>query len=291
MNKSFKRDLERSVILYKSFERYFFEADKTPFYIVIPVRDWDLFTNRFKNLKDNKEIKNLPKFITEQEVFERCNEPDVSENGNVAQQVVKLCFGSTKIAKNYIMIDSDNYFTKNFNPKVLFENGILKTFAWKLPTEVVEKNKHTKLNCCIKPVLRRDTFSSAYDMQSFIKNFFGNKNKDFYAFVGSPFFFNSDALARMKKFMNDKGGYKFSTIIRLIPFEMQWYGEYMLQNENFIRTDGIMTLISSPDECHEEDGGSHAYGIWFQSVIYDYKNNGPEKDNNQLIYVKPAHCK
>ena len=292
MNKSFKRDLERSVVLYKSFEKYFLGADKTPFYIVIPARDWDLFTDKFKNLKENNEIKNLPQFITEQEVFERCNEPDVSQDGNMAQQVVKLCFGATKIAKNYIMMDSDNYFTKNFNPEVLFENNTLKTFAWKMTNEVIEKNKNYMVNhCYTEPILRNPKVISAYDMNLFIKEFFGNKNKEFFGFVISPQLFNSDALSRMKEFIDKKGGYKISTIIHLIPFEMQWYGEYILQHEKFIKSDGIMTLISSPDECHPEDGGPNAYGLWFQSVIYDYENHGPTKDNDKLIYKRPAHCK
>jgi len=291
MNKSFKRDLERSVILYQSFERYFLGADKTPFFIVIPAKDWDLFVNRFKILKDNNDIKNTPQFISEQEVFERCNEPDVSGNGNIAQQVVKLCFGSTKIAKNYIMMDSDNYFTKDFNPKILFKNGVLKTFAWKLPKSRIENNKNRKLGCCASPIMRNNGQSiTAYDMHVFIKDFFGNKNQEFYEFVTSPFLFDSNALIRMKKLIDKKGGYKIATLIRLIPFEMQWYGEYMLQHENFINIDGIMTVVNSPDECHPEDGGSNSYGFCFQSVIYDYENHGPAKNNDQLIYVRPAHC-
>lgn len=291
MNKSFKRDLERSVILYKSFEKYFLGAEKIPFVMVIPVIDWDLFINRFQDLKEHEEIRGVPQFITEEEVFERCNEPGLSMEGWLSQQVVKLCFGSTRIAKNYIMIDSDNYFVKEFDPKVLFKNGVLKTIAWKLPNSRIEGDKTSMLNGFISPILRNNGHQiTTHDMHIFIKDFFGNKKQDFYAFVLSPFLFNSDALARMKKFIDKKGGYKISTLIRLMPYEMQWYGEYVLQHEDFIKTGGIMKLINSPDECHPEDPGPGYYGFWFQSVIYDYVNNGPSKDSDQLIYKRPAHC-
>jgi len=39
LNKSFQRDLERSVIAYKSFEKYFLGAEHVPFVIVIPSKD------------------------------------------------------------------------------------------------------------------------------------------------------------------------------------------------------------------------------------------------------------
>ncbi len=290
MNKSFKRDLERSVILYKSFEKYFLGAESVPFVIVIPAGDWDLFMNRFKNLKDRKEIENIPQFITEQEVFERCNEPDISSNGGLAQQAVKLCFGSTRIAKNYIMMDSDNYFIKEFDPKILFKGGVSKTFSWKLPESYIEKNKIAILSCCINPIMRNNGQSiTHYDMHVFIKDFFGNKKKEFYGFVMSPFVFNSDALARMKKWIDKKGGYKIATLIRLMPFEMQWYGEYMLQHENFIPMNAIFTLIESPDHCYLEDGGD-AYGFTFQAIIYDYVDHQGNRENSQLVYKRPAHC-
>ena len=196
LNKSFKRDLERSVILYKSFEKYFLGAEKVPFFMVIPVKDWELFIDRFQDLKEQKEIKLLPQFITEQEVFERCNESDVPIEGWLSQQVIKLCFGSTRIAKNHIMIDSDNYFVKDFDSKILFKNGILKTISWKLPNSRIEEDKTTIVNGFISPVLRNNGHAiSTHDMHIFIKDFFGNKKQDFYVFVLSPFLFNSDALA------------------------------------------------------------------------------------------------
>ncbi|MDC0865079.1 DUF6492 family protein [Rickettsiaceae bacterium] len=287
MNKSFKRDLERSVILYKSFEKHFLNFENIPFYIVIPSRDWKLFLDRFRDLKSREEIKMVPGFMTEQEVFQRCGDEDVSDNGGLAQQIVKLCFGSTRIAKNYLMIDSDNYFLKDFDPKVLFKNGIPKTISWKLPESVIEDNKNMNLSSAYEPILRKHDRMSAYDMHMFMKNLFGDKSSEHHGFVISPFLFNSDSLFRMKEFIHKKGGYKISHLIKMIPYEMQWYGEYVLQHEKFIPGRPIFSLIGSPDECHPEIPDEKSYGFWFQSVIY-------AKDsmtyNPQLIYKRPKHC-
>lgn len=287
LNKSFRRDLDRSVNLYKSFEQHFLNAENTPFFIVIPSKDWGLFVNRFSELKNNKKIRRLPQFLTEQEVFERCGEPDVSYDGNVAQQVVKLCFGSTKIARNYIMLDSDGYFLKPFDSKTLFEGKVLKTVAWKVPESFIEVYKKMQTKCCFEPIQRVSKLTTGFENIMFMKEFFGNKQKEIYGFVTGTFLLNSDVLYRMKKFIKNKGGYKVSTLIKLVPFEMQWYGEYVLQHENFIPTNAIFTIINNPNECADL---GESYGFIYQSVIYDYKANKLPKENKHLIYTLPAHC-
>jgi len=287
MNKSFKRDLERSVILYKSFEKYFINAENIPFFIIIPVKDWQLFLDRFSTLKLNNEIKKIPHFMTEQEVFQRCGDEDISEDGIRAQQVVKLCFGSTKLARNYLMMDSDNYFLRKFNYKILFDNYMPKTTAWKLPNSVIQNNKKLYQGYGVSPILRNQEKMTVYDMRMFMKEFFGNKYSDHYGFVMSPFLFNSDALFRMKDFIKEKGGYKFSHLIKLIGFEMQWYGEYIQQYENFIPMNCIFELIGSPDECRSENPSQDSYGFCFQSIIYEKDSM---RDNPKLVYKRPEHC-
>lgn len=295
LNKSFKRDLERSALLYQSYEKYFLNYENTPFFVVVPLADLDLFKQRFDDLKDQNAIKKLPEFLTEQDVLKTCGEPDITYNGSWTQQVIKLCFGMTNIAKHYIMIDSDNYFTKNFDPKVLFEGGTFKTFGWKLPESLVEQYKTYKMNHFIDKLYLGDT--TAYNNYVLVKDFFGNNNeglfakyKGFYAFVASPFYFNSDVIHRMRGFIDKKGGYNFAMLITIVPFEMQWYGEYVLQHEKYIQYPGMFKLVSSPDECVPEDGGDNVYGLWYQSLIYDYENHGPAAENTQLIYKRPAHC-
>lgn len=82
-------------------------------------------------------------------------------------------------------------------------------------------------------------------------------------------------------------------LIRITPSEMQWYGEYILQHEKFIPINILFSLIDSPDQCIPEDGENTAYGVWFQSLIYDYTKNTIDTavpENTHLIYKRPAHC-
>ncbi|ASX27504.1 hypothetical protein BA173_00980 [Rickettsia sp. MEAM1 (Bemisia tabaci)] len=94
LNKSFTRDLNRSLHLYESFEKYFVDAENTPFYVVVGKDELDLFKNAFTDLKNKGAIQRMPNFMTENEVLEKCGEPDVTIQGNWTQQVCKLCFGT-----------------------------------------------------------------------------------------------------------------------------------------------------------------------------------------------------
>jgi hypothetical protein len=87
-------------------------------------------------------------------------------------------------------------------------------------------------------------------------DFFGNKNKDYYGYVSGSVFFSSNALHRMKDLLQQKGGYKFSMLIRIAPYEGQWYGEYVLQHEKFIPTHGLFILIDNAEQCFPENAGS-----------------------------------
>jgi hypothetical protein len=290
LNKSFVRDVDRSVNLYKSFEEYFVGAEHTPFFIVIPACDLELFTKKFNDAKNEKEIKTLPTFFIEQDILQRCKEPDMHK-GSVNQQLIKLCFGTLEIAKNYISLDSDNYFTKRFNPTTLFTNGVIKTASWKLNDIYIEQFNTNVVGFTDATELTNTWLNN----MKFIKNFFGNHNnpKDYYSFVNSSLFISSDSIHRMKKFLADAGIYDFAHLLAIIPFEGQWYGEYVLYKENFIASNGLFTLINSPNDCALEDGGDKAYGVWFQSLDYDYESNrrNPESTlNPNLVYKRPAHC-
>jgi hypothetical protein len=208
----------------------------------------------------------------------------------MVQQVVKLCFASTRIARNYLMVDSDNYFLKPFDYKILLNgSGIARVMSHKLYKDLMKEHQGVYLSYGAAPILRERESMSAYDMHSFMKEFFGDPNSPRYGFVMSPFLFSSDVLLRMQTFIKQKGGYSFSHLIKLFPFEMQWYGEYLLQHDKFIPTRGIFELIASPDECRSETPTEGNYGFWFQSVIYE--GTSVQGENSQIIYKRPVHCK
>ncbi|MGU9987478.1 DUF6492 family protein [Rickettsia sp. R1] len=299
LNKSFTRDLNRSLHLYESFEKYFVDAENTPFYVVVGKDELDLFKNAFTDLKNKGAIQRMPNFMTENEVLEKCGEPDVTIQGNWTQQVCKLCFGTLGIAKNYITIDSDTYFTKKFDKSVLFHGDVIKTWASKKGLEQIEADKKYKtyfptMSCKLNQGIAIDTKLNWYDSLTFIKQFFGgNKIDENYAFVTTHQFFSSDAINRMKKFIKNKG-YNFATLIFLIPFEFQWYGEYVLQHEPFFIGEGVFSLIDNESDCIPEEGYDVHYGVTYQAIIYldpsRCESGQIQCDRKEIIYKRPDHC-
>jgi len=303
LNKSFNRDINRSMNLYKSFEKHFQGANHVPFFIVIPSRDLGLFRDRFENAKNNNEIEKTPILMTEEEVLHKAGEPDIAYDGAYAMQVIKLCFGLLNIAKYYMLIDSDAYFTKDFDPKILFYNKKLKTIATLFTQKEKESMKFSKhylvpascighiTKCNINSVCIED--GNHFLNMTIIKDFWGNNKKDeMYRFVYGVVHINSDAIHRMKNIMMNKGYSSFAKLIRIVPFEIQWYGEYVLQHEDFIPTAELFTEINDYDECHNESGGEGKYGIIFQSMIYNLSNDKDieNRSDNQLKYRRPITC-
>lgn len=293
LNKSFKRDLKRSANLYQSFEKYYVGAESIPFYIIIPEFDVKLFQNEFNDLKNKNKILKTPIFITEDALLTMCGEPTgITYNGNWTQQVVKLCFGMTNLAKNYFSLDSDLYFTSEFSDRSeLFHKDTLKVVSWKIPDSILREYKQQKLYWfgVDHEAGKNGLSNSSYESMTRVKDFWGNKNSTYYGFVHGGVLISSDVIHRMRLLMEKKGGYNFASLIRIIPFEMQWYGEYVLQHEKFYMGRSLFTLINSPKECHPAISNK-TYGHWFQSMIYDYETHNPAIDNDQIIYKRPAHC-
>jgi hypothetical protein len=284
VNKSFKRDLERSLQLYESFEKYFKEAHYTPFYIVVPKQDLVLFVEAFEKAHQDKKIRIIPNIISENYILEAANEPDVTFCGNWTQQVVKMGFGLTGIARYYMTIDSDTYFTKPFDKKILFRNGTLKTIAWKPNENALIGYKQMILSPWTGESPKGGSFikeATGYDNLLFIKNFFGSKGKNIYVFVSGHGFWDSEALHRMKQYTITRGT-NFARLIRIIPFEQQWYGEYILQHEKFIPANSLFLLIHDYSKAHPVDGGKDYYGITYQSILY----NDGKKERKEIRYKK-----
>jgi len=290
VNKSFLRDLKRSLNLYQSFEKYFVGASDVPFYIILPKKDLKYFEDKFAELKNQGHISNLPKFLTELEVLERCAEPDITREGYWTQQVCKLCFGLLGIAKNYLVLDSDCYFTKRFDKKILFIGDKIKTYAGKLTDDDIKENKEERSFFLRKPPIFNNI--NIYDSRMLPKKFFGNRNPIFYDFViAGPIPFSSDAVFRMRNFIKDKE-LNFSMLINLYPWEFQWYGEYMLQHENFFLMPRLFTYINSNKICVPEVGLPGHYGIAYQSILYSPASGESEqRDDDDIVYLRSSHCK
>ncbi|MEO8118833.1 MAG: DUF6492 family protein, partial [Rhodoferax sp.] len=106
--KSYSRDLNRCLRLIQSIEKY--NIEKIDFYLSVPSKDSSLF-------KDNFSPFNV-KFILDEEIISSNPKLKINEinklPGEISQQIIKSEFWRLGISTNYVCLDSDNEFIKNF---------------------------------------------------------------------------------------------------------------------------------------------------------------------------------
>ena len=189
-------DLDRLEILKTSVDK--FNADKIPFYIVVPQKDLETIKNKIVTGNESYELK----FITDEEVLHSQNE---QTDGWRKQQVKKLAFGDLGISNFYTIIDSDIYFIQDFHVSDFMRD---------------ENTPYLSI---------REVFQ-AQD-KSFAKNYFNRTGKN-YTFVRLGQVFSRFVLEDMKKNVLEKNGMCWNDLIKLSPWEFQWYGEYYLKCQN-----------------------------------------------------------
>lgn len=283
LNKSYIKDLKRSFYLYESYER--FSEEKWPFYMVVPKKDIDSFVTFFDKQKKNKLIKGLPVFLSEEEVLSMSGEPveaTLKMPGYYVQQVIKLCFGLTNLSKHYFIIDSDIFFTKPFNKSILYDNQVLKfsfhqnNHSCKNPDNISGHGDH----------LLHSVGVSYYEAEKTIKLVLKNKDDCYRNYVSASTAFDSDILYRFKKYLVENGLVNFTNIIRIVPFEFQWYGEFLYTYGHFIAMSFVFDICESNVRICKLSKDSKKIGVVYPSTDWrDRKNPKANKfDKPDLVY-------
>ena len=106
--KSYRSDVLRAKRLAISLQKY--NADEIPFYISVPEEDMELFK---EHLTGQKVI-----FICDENIIQANPKHDLEQIrtmlGTLSQQVVKSDFWRLNLCENYVCLDSDNEFLRNF---------------------------------------------------------------------------------------------------------------------------------------------------------------------------------
>ncbi|HON60088.1 MAG TPA: DUF6492 family protein [Smithella sp.] len=191
---SYINDLDRLEILKASVDK--FNADKIPFYIVVPQKDLDIIQNRITTGKEPYELY----FVADEDILE----PDDGQmDGWRKQQLKKLAFWELGLCNFYVIMDSDVYFIRDFHVSDFMR----------------DENS---------PYLSMDEVLETQD-KNYAKNYFRRTGKN-YTFVFMGQVFSKFVLEDMKKNVLDKNGLSWRDLISLSPWEFQWYGEYFLQS-------------------------------------------------------------
>jgi|TARA_R110000751_G_scaffold142295_1_gene245704 hypothetical protein len=203
--KSFDRDVDRVVNLWESIQRH--NIDNIPFYISVPKSDIKLFKS-----------KNLPNIIEDEIVYEG------QSPGWIQQQIVKSNFWKLNISENYVCIDSDGYFIKDFyitdfmyndeNPyTVIHEQKEL--FTWTV---------YNILDLGFDPKL-----SYIKDRQK-IMDLFGRKGK-YYDFGPVPTIWSGKVWKSLEDNYIVPNNITWEQMLEFSPSEFSWYGEALLTFE------------------------------------------------------------
>ena len=192
----------------------------------------------------------------------------------ISQQLVKMKFSETEICNNYLWVDGDSYFIRDFCIKdFMFDNDT--------PYTTMHENKDLFQWMATKGNLLDNVKKSYEQDRKTVMDLFGRKGK-FYDWT-CPNLWSVKVFKHMKENYLEPNNLSYEQLLQVVPGELIWYGEYVLAS-NAIR---IIPCES-----------------WFKPFHYleqmtDFKNQGnteetisknflgivmPSKETNQLRF-------
>lgn len=203
--KSYRGDLDRAVNLVESIRKH--NIDNIPAYVSVPSQDLDLFANAIgKNVK----------LISDEEIYQPKN-----NKGWIQQQIIKSNFWKLKECENYMCVDSDSYFIKDFKLEdFMYDSNTPYTlmheqkdfFSWSA-TKIQELGFDPK-----------ESFES--DRQK-VMDIFERKGR-YYDFGPGPVIWSSKVWMDLEDRYIVPNDLTFEKLIEYSPSEFSWYGESLL---------------------------------------------------------------
>lgn len=213
--KSYFNDLNRAARLVKSIREY--NRDRIPLYLIIPSED--LMT--FKDKLGTEEIN----FLTDSSVlgltmgFSKAKE--ISLPPSIMQQVIKSEFWRLDLAENFVIIDSDSYFIRDFSIKDFMFNE-------DTPYTIMNEGRH-QLDWAARAGNNR-FIRDYHELREKALGLFGRIGPHF-DFAPTPMICSSKVWRAMFEKVAKPVGESFYDQIVRFPCETQWYGEFLLHDQ------------------------------------------------------------
>ena len=227
--KTTEKDFLRLMVTIDSIQKY--NKDNLKFYIAVDEKD-------IREL-DVSDIEADIEIVSERDIV---NLSQVKMGDWKKQQVIKFEFCKNMDSDNCLILDSDSYFIKDFYKKDFFDNGgNLYTVIhrvdkliddYKYVGEIPEKN-----------------IEFYKSLRERIKNNFRNHG-NLYDFGPPPVLWSKEVVLDFEKNYLKEVGKTFVDIIREVPLEYNWYGEWLLANDviEIVPTQPLFKNISSKEE-------------------------------------------
>jgi hypothetical protein len=213
--KSYFNDLNRVARLVKSIREY--NQDRIPLYLIVPSED----LISFKDKLGTEEIN----FLTDSAVlgltmgFSKAKE--ISLPPSIMQQVIKSEFWRLDLAENFLIIDSDSYFIRDFSIKDFMFNE-------DTPYTIMNEGRH-QLDWAARAGNNR-FIRDYHELREKALGLFGRVGPHF-DFAPTPMICSSKVWRAMFEKVAKPVGESFYDQIVRFPCETQWYGEFLLHDQ------------------------------------------------------------
>ncbi|MDO8249195.1 MAG: DUF6492 family protein [Rhodoferax sp.] len=225
--KSYSEDLNRFLRLAESIEKY--NIEKIEFYLSVPSKDFELFKDRTAQfdiilIQDELIIASNQKFKID--YIDKLP-------GKISQQIIKSEFWRLGFSANYVCLDSDNEFIKNFRKSdFICEDGT--------PYTVIGEGKDYLTYFASKKISKIQTYLNKEAKH--VQDFIGRSGK-IYDFGIPPLVWSKKVWESLDQFLCEKN-MNFADAIIQYPYELRLYGEALLRfnaiplrpSEPFFRT-------------------------------------------------------
>ena len=225
MLKTYEKDYPYALRLLKTFHQY--NADHIPCYVVAPENSSGQLQKAFTD-----DFKQDVIFIPEEDFSEYLvTEPVCGiAPGYINQEIIKLAFWEKKQCENYVCLDSDAIFIREFYVSdfmyddttpytVLFEDKWLKT----------DPDYYRNFGCDREKLLGKILQAIEYEPK-IVKTCHGFQ------------IFSSKVLGNLKIDYIEKNGYRYADLLQISPYEFSWYN-FWLQKTHVIEVHEIDQLF------------------------------------------------
>ncbi len=203
--KTYSGDFERFQILINSFNK--FNADNIPMYVSAPKSELKIFKNfESNNIKIISDESYGEKYLIKEKI-------NNFSTGYINQEICKLCFFETGFAKNYLCIDSDAEFIRNFYTSDFMHDE-------NTPYTVLVMDKDLSVE-----KYYRDYWKERQKQIIKIYNETGLIDKR-YRTCHNMQVFSTKVLKSLKEDFMKQKGYSYADLIKISPFEFSWYNAW-----------------------------------------------------------------
>lgn len=205
--KTYKGDINRVKNLIESIKLH--NIDNIPYYISIPKSDNQLFLNNI-----DSEYVNI---VFDEDI---CG---ISNQSWHTQQIIKSSFWKLGLCENYLMIDSDSYFIKDFSiSDFMYDDNT--------PYTVMHEQRDlfewsSKYSDYIGKNPKIDFVAERLKIMEML-----NRNGRVYDFGPSTVIWSSYVWKELDTYLSIKN-MTFSDLIKISASEFSWYGEFLLKNK------------------------------------------------------------